>query len=414
MDHYILILFMAGLSSLGMTFMPALAKRTRISHSLVYVAIGVVVFSLWPDMLPSPLPQANNALTVRLTEMIVIISLMGTAIKIDRRFSFKNWSSPLRLIFIAMIMCISACTLMGIFILELTIPAALLLGAVLAPTDPVLASDVQVGPPNEKVKSETRFALTAEAGLNDGMAFPFVWLAIVLASSGFSSATLVNWLGYHMFYKIGCGIVLGCLLGKFAGYLVFTVFEKYKLMKPTDGFLAISLMLSTYGLTELVHGYGFIAVFCAGLVLRHSEKTHHYHKELHSFSDQLERLLLGILLIFFGGTLATGILRPLNWQMALFSFGFLLLIRPISAYAALIGKAMHWKEKLAISFFGIRGMGSVFYLAFALGEASFEKVDKLWAIVAFTMLISIVMHGLTATSVMNYLKLNIAKEKVPD
>jgi NhaP-type Na+/H+ or K+/H+ antiporter len=414
MDHYIVVLFLAGISSLGMTFMPAIAKRTRISYSLIYVIIGILIYTAWPNLLPSALPTANGNLTVRLTELIVIISLMGTAIKIDRRFSFSNWSSPLRLVMIAMILCISICVLFGVFILGMLWPAAILLGAVLAPTDPVLASDVQVGPPNEKVKSETRFSLTSEAGLNDGMAFPFVWLAIVVANSGFSSEVIIDWLGYHLIYKIAVGLFSGWVCGKVVGYLVFTISEKYKLVKPTDGFLAIALMLCTYGLTELVHGYGFIAVFVSGYMLRHSEKKHRYHEELHSFTDQFERLLLGILLIFYGGTLATGILKPLTWEMVIFSCGFLLLVRPLSASVALIGRTMHWKEKLAISFFGIRGMGSVFYLSFAVGHASFENVDKLWAIVAFTMLVSIVMHGLTATSVMNYLKKNIAREKVPD
>lgn len=413
MDNYIIILLLGGISSLGMTFMPTIAKRTRISYSIWYVAIGMVIYSVWPNLLPSPLPQANSQVTVRITELIVIISLMGTGIKIDRRFSFKNWATPLRLILFAMLLCISICTLLGIMMLQLALPTALLLGAVLAPTDPVLAADVQVGPPNEKMKSETRFSLTSEAGLNDGMAFPFVWLAIVVASSGLSSGVILNWLGYHLIYQIAIGLLLGWLAGKAAGYLVFNLFDKYKLIKPTDGFLAISLMLCTYGITELLHGYGFIAVFVAGLMLRHSEKTHRYHKELHSFTDQVERLLLGILLIFFGGTLVSGILKPLNWDMVLFSCAFVLLIRPLSAYISIIGSSIHWKEKLAISFFGIRGMGSVYYLAFAFGHASFASEDNLWAIVAFTILLSIVMHGLTATTVMNHLRVNIAKEEVP-
>lgn len=349
-----------------------------------------------------------------MTELIVIISLMGTGIKIDRRFSFKHWSSSLRLILIAMVLCIGVAVALGMWLLSLALPAALLIGAVLAPTDPVLASDVQVGPPNEKRKSETRFALTSEAGLNDGLAFPFTWLAIVVAGSGLNPDVMVSWFGYHVLYKIAAGLLLGWLCGKLAGYLVFNISEKYRLLKPTDGFLAISLMLCTYSLTEILHGYGFIAVFICGLTLRHAEKTHEYHKELHSFTDQIERLLLGVLLIFFGGALVSGILRPLTIQMALFSLAFLLLVRPVSAYLSLAGLQVHWKEKLAIGFFGIRGMGSVYYLAFAFGQTSFADEQSLWAIVAFTMLLSIVMHGLTATAVMNHLKVNIAEEKVPD
>jgi NhaP-type Na+/H+ or K+/H+ antiporter len=312
------------------------------------------------------------------------------------------------------VLCIIACVFLGMFMLNLALPVALLLGAVLVPTDPVLASDVQVGPPNERYKSETKFALTSEAGLNDGFAFPFTWLAIVVATTGMHTSTIIDWFGYHLIYKIVVGLVLGWLCGKLAAYLIFTVSEKHGLLKPTDGFLAISLMLCTYGLTELLHGYGFIAVFISGLTLRHSEKTHDYHKELHSFTDQIERILLGVMLIFFGGTLVSGILKPLTLEMAIFSMGFLLLIRPMTAYLSLFGKEIHWKEKLAISFFGIRGMGSVYYLAFALGHASFSNEGELWAIVAFTMLVSIVMHGLTATRVMNHLKIKMPREPVPE
>jgi NhaP-type Na+/H+ or K+/H+ antiporter len=414
MDDYILILLIAGLASLGMAFMPTVSKRTGVSYSLIYMVVGIIIYLAIGDWLPSPLPSSNNEVTLHLTELIVIISLMGTGIKIDRSFSFRHWSTTLRLILIAMLLCIVACVILGTFMLHLALPAALLLGAVLAPTDPVLASDVQVGPPNEKLKSETRFALTSEAGLNDGLAFPFTWLAIVVATTPLHQESILEWLGYHLIYKITAGLLIGWLCGKLTAYLVFHISEKYKLLKPTDGFLAISLMLSTYGITELLHGYGFIAVFVCGLTFRHAEKTHDYHKELHSFTDQIERLLLGVLLIFFGGTLASGILKPLTLEMAMFSVVFLLFIRPISAYLSLLGLSIHWKEKLAISFFGIRGMGSVYYLAFALGHASFENADQLWAIVAFTMLLSIIMHGLTATPVMNHLKVKMDAEPIPE
>ncbi|MGF1924632.1 MAG: cation:proton antiporter, partial [Bacteroidia bacterium] len=293
MNQYILLMLLAGAASLGMAFMPAVTKKTGISYALFYVAIGAALYLLWPNTLPSPLPQDNNSLVMHLTELIVIISLMGTGIKIDRSFSFKHWSTPLRLLSVAMMLCIVACVFLGYILLELALPAAVLLGAVLAPTDPVLAADVQVGPPNGKQKSETRFALTSEAGLNDGLAFPFTWLAIVLASSGMESKGLMEWLGYHFVFKIAAGLLIGWGCGKLTAYVVFTVSEKYQLLKPTDGFLAISLMLCTYALTEALHGYGFIAVFIAGLTLRHSEKKHEYHQELHSFTDQIERLLLG-------------------------------------------------------------------------------------------------------------------------
>lgn len=414
MDQYVLVILLIGLSSLGMAFMPAISKRTGISYSLIYVAVGAIVYLLLPDFLPSPVPDQNRKLTLHVTELIVIISLMGTGIKIDREFSWRSWKTPLKLISITMILCIALASLLGMIMLHLALPAAVLLGAVLAPTDPVLASDVQVGPPNEKVKSETKFALTSEAGLNDGMAFPFTWLAIILClGTADQNESLLNWLSYYLIYKVLAGLLLGYFMGKLTAYLVFTVSEKYKLIKPTDGFLAISLTLCVYGVTEALYGYGFLAVFVSALSLRHAEKTHKYHDELHAFTDQIERLLLGVLLIFFGGSLVSGILEPLNWQIVLFSLIFLLIIRPITAYLPLLSSEMHWKERLAISFFGIRGMGSIFYLAFAFGHAHFGSEKEIWTIVAFTILLSILMHGLTATPIMNHLKINIPKSEIP-
>lgn len=400
MNQYILLMLIAGVASIGMAFIPALAKKLGISYAIVYVAIGVLIYLIWPEVLPSPLPQKDNSLVVHLTELIVIISLMGTGIKIDRSFSFRKWSTPLRLIFIAMILAILISALLGVFFLELNLSAAILLAAVLAPTDPVLAADVQVGPPNERGKSEPRFALTSEAGLNDGLAFPFTWLAIVIASQGISSSSIWHWTWFYLIYKIVGGLVIGWLCGKMVGYLVFSISEKYRLLKASDGFLAISLTFITYAITESFHAYGFIAVFIAGLTLRHYEKGHDYHQQLHSFTDQMERMLLAVLLIFFGGSLVGGILVPLTFKMALVSLGFVVLVRPIVSYISLLGNSTPLREKFAISFFGIRGMGSIYYLAFAFGEVKFEQQDALWAIVAFTILISIILHGLTAAPVM--------------
>lgn len=415
MDKYIMLLLLFGLSSFGMAFMPTITKKTGISYSLIYVATGALIYLIWPNSLPSPLPLENGKLIVHLSELIVIISLMGTGIKIDRIFTFRNWSTPLILVSITMLLCMAVCGILGYFMLQLALPAAVLIAAVLAPTDPVLASDVQVGPPEEKFKSETKFALTSEAGLNDGMAFPFTWLAILLAlAAAGQDLQIMHWFGYYFLYKLAAGFVLGWLCGKIAGFLIFTISNKYQLISPKDGFLAISLTFCTYGITEALYGYGFIAVFVAGYTLRHSEKSHSYHKELHSFTDQIERVLLGILLIFFGGALAVGILEPLNMQIILFSCLFLFIVRPVMGYLSLIGSAMHWKERLAISFFGIRGMGSVFYLAFALDHADFGQKEELWAVVAFTLLLSIVMHGLTATAIMRRLEIQIPREPIPE
>lgn len=415
MNPYTLELALLGLAAMGMVWIPALTKDRGISYAIVYMLFGMLLYKIVPDHLPPADPGHHGTLTMHFAETVVIISLMGTGIKLDRPFSWKNWASPLRLITIAMILGMAAATWIGYSLLGLSIASAVLLGAVLAPTDPVLASDVQVGPPNEKRKSETKFALTAEAGLNDGMAFPFVWMAIFLTMNQLSTTgEWLTWAGYDVLYKVFAGIAIGWAFGRGVGYLLFDLSAKYKFLKTTDGFLALSLTFLVYGVTELLQGYGFFAVFICAVNLRHYEKGHEFHSELHSFTDQIERLLIAVLLILFGGSLVSGILDALTWKMALFAVGFVFIVRPLTGLIGLYKRDIHIKEKLAISFFGIRGMGSIFYLAFAFHEATFEHQDELWAVVAFTILLSIIVHGISSTPIMKHLKTTLPVEQVPE
>lgn len=415
MNPYTLELALLGLAALGMVWIPALTKDRGISYAIIYMLVGVLLYTLVPDHLPPADPEAHGTLTMHLAETVVIISLMGTGIKLDRAFSLKNWASPIRLITIAMILGMAIAMLIGYTFLGLSLASAILLGAVLAPTDPVLASEVQVGPPNEQRKSETKFAITAEAGLNDGMAFPFVWLAIFMTLGKLTTGEeWLTWLGYDVIYKVAAGIAIGWAFGRVMGFLLFDLSAKYKFLKTTDGFLALSLTFLVYGVTELLQGYGFFAVFICAVNLRHYEKGHEFHSELHSFTDQIERLLVAVLLILFGGSLASGILDALTWKMALFSIGFVFIVRPLTGLLSLIKLDIDFREKLAISFFGIRGMGSVFYLAFAFHEATFENQDELWSVVAFTILLSIMVHGISSTPIMKHLQATLPEEKVPE
>lgn len=411
MEQYILLLTITGIAIFGMAWMPALTKRIGISYSVIYLVFGALLYLALPGMLPVPLPMEHEDMTLRLAELVVIISLMGTGIKIDRAFSLKNWQSPLRLVFVAMIICIGVAALLGYAFLNFNLASAVLLGAVLAPTDPVLASDVQVGPPNDRIRSETKFSLTAEAGINDGMAFPFTWLSITLAAmAAGGEGSLLQWFGSDFVYRILAGLVIGFAAGKAVGFLIFRLAKKHSKLHTSDGFLAIALTFVVYGVTEMLAGYGFIAVFVSAVTLRHYEKLNEYHDELHSFTDQVERLLVAVLLILFGGSLVSGILSSLTWQMVVFTLVFLLIVRPVAAYISLFRLNITRKEKLAISFLGIRGMGSIFYLAFAFHQMDYADEAALWSIVAFTIFCSIMLHGFTANPIMKYIKKTIGEE----
>lgn len=398
-----IIITVVGAAALGMAWMPAFTERTNISYSIVYVLIGVLLYLVIGE-LPFPDPLWKKDFTLHFTELIVIISLMATGLKIDQPFLFKTWSVPFRLVIVTMLLSIAVVTFLGWWSLGFDLASALLLGAVLAPTDPVLASDVQVGPPHETHGDNIRFSLTAEAGLNDGMAFPFTWLAISLVVIQQSDSNMIaEWFLWDFVYKISIGVISGLILGRSLAYLLFRFSEKNKLFATSDGFVAVSITLMVYGVTELIRGYGFIAVFVAAIALRNFEMNHKYHQRLHDFIEQIERLFLAILLILFGGSLAMGLIDQLTWQMALFGLCFVFIIRPVTAYAALINTKLHFKEKMAISFFGIKGAGSFFYLAFALKQIHFTSDGELWSMTGFIVLLSIIIHGFSASWLMKKL-----------
>ena len=408
---YLIIITVIGLAALGMAWMPSISQKTRISYSIIYVLLGALLYIVFRNTLPLPDPISKNEFTLHLTELVVIVSIMGTGLKIDQPFSFKRWRIPFRLVIFTMILSIIIVTVLGWWTLEYDIATALLLAAVLAPTDPVLASDVQVGPPQEEEQDNVKFALTAEGGMNDGTAFPFVWLAITLALIGTPEHTdLTTWFFVDFVYRIIAGCAAGLLIGRLIAYLVFYLPEKRNFIVTKDGFVALSSTLLVYGLTELIHGYGFIAVFVTAITLRNYEMDHKFHKKLHAFTDQIERILVSIVLILFGGSLVTGILDHLTWPLALFGVFFVFVVRPATGFLSLIGTKLHYKEKLGISFFGIKGIGSFFYLAFAISQTEFAYAEELWSLVAFIVLLSIIIHGFTATPFMLKLNREFAKE----
>jgi NhaP-type Na+/H+ or K+/H+ antiporter len=398
MESYIITLTVLGAAALAMAWMPALTAKLKISYSVLYVLLGFLLY-VFIDALPEPNPTKETSVTLRLTELVVIISLMGTGLKIDEAFSFRGWAIPLRLVSITMVSSILLTALMAYFWLGFTLPASILLGAALAPTDPVLASDVQVGPPMEKRKSSVRFSLTAEGGLNDGMAFPFTWLAVWLVIHPVTFDTVGAWFLQDFVFRIFVGVGVGLLLGRGLAYLLFHLPKKSSL-RTEDGFVAFSATLLVYGMTELLHGYGFIAVFVCAVAVRNSEMNHEFHIKLHNFTEQIERILVAIVLVLFGGSIANGIFSILNWQLAAFGFITILLVRPICAYFSVMGKGLPVKEKAMISFYGIKGVGSLFYLSFALNEAPFEHTAEMWSVVSFIVLCSVLIHGVSATKTM--------------
>jgi NhaP-type Na+/H+ or K+/H+ antiporter len=264
---------------------------------------------------------------------------------------------------------------------------------------------VQVGPPGEGGEDETRFSLTSEAGLNDSLAFPFIHLAIALAAaSQTGEPKLWEWFTKDVLWKISAGLVVGYAVGRTLGWLTFRMPNRAKLSRTGDGFVALGITALSYGLTEMAGGYGFLAVFVSALALRSVERGHDYHEKLHDFAEQLERLLMMILLVIFGGALAGGgLLAAMTWEVIAFAALAIFVVRPASGMIGLIGSPSPVSDRAVVSFFGIRGLGSFYYLAYGLGHGRFEDPDLLWSAVSLVVLVSIVLHGVTVTPVMRAL-----------
>lgn len=419
MAAYELILLFLGLAILGAVVLPRLVADKPLSFPMIYVLAGITLFSL-PLGIELPDPVVHSELTERLTELVVIIALMGAGLKIDRPFDLSSWSTTWRLLGITMPLTIAITALITWQILG-TLPAtAVLLGAVIAPTDPVLASDVQATPPTEDVNEDIdaseqegsiRFALTSEAGLNDGLAFPFTYLAIAIAAAPASSFVwLGDWILVDLVYKIVIGAIIGYAGGKVMAWVIFGSPATTELANVMAGGEALAATFLTYALAELVHGYGFLAVFIAAVVLRLHEWEDEYYLALHDFAIITERLLMATILVLFGGAIVGGLLNPLTWLHVLVGAIIVLIIRPVAGMIGLIGSSVPRPDRLVVAGFGIRGIGSFYYLAFALNEVSFQEIEllraaeELWALIGFIVLLSIVIHGSSANYVMNALE----------
>lgn len=408
LEPYFVGQVVVGLAILGVALLPRLLGDWPVSIPFFYVALGFGAFSL-PLGLPTPDPFVHGDVAEKLTELGVILALTGAGLKLDRSPGLRAWAATWRLLAVTMPLSIGAAALLGWGVSGFVVSSALLLGAALAPTDPVLASEMQVEEPGEGGEDdpsdgefggndEVRFALTSEAGLNDSLAFPFTNLAILVALVGAAPAGwLGEWVLVDVAYKLAVGAAVGLVAGRVLGWLVFTVSVETELGQRVQGLEALAGTLLTYAVTELVGGYGFLAVFVAALAVRHAERQHEYHRTLHDVAEKSEQVLMAIVMVLFGGALSAGLLDPLTVADAAVALALLFVVRPLAGLAGLVGFERDPFERAVVAFFGIRGLGSFYYLAHGLNVAAFPGAARLWALVGFTVLVSVVVHGATAT-----------------
>jgi NhaP-type Na+/H+ or K+/H+ antiporter len=402
-DPYILVLTAFGLLTALVVWLPLALRKLPLSLPIVCIALGAALFSI-PQVTLRPLPVLYPEITERFSEFVVIVALMGAGLKIDRIFQWRDWAVTWRLLAVTMPLGILAITFLAVWAMNLPWVVALLLAASLAPTDPVLASDIQVGPPKSEDEDEVRFGLTSEAGLNDGFAFPFVHLAIALAAvAGTGESWFGEWLSYRVLWEIGGGVGGGLLIGRLFGWLTFHVDAETKLAQTGDGLIALAATCVSYGLTEIIHSYGFLAVFVTALTFRATHRHHDFHHDMHDVTEQIERLAMMVLLLLLGGALVSGLLSSVGWTEVAVAIVILLVIRPATGLIGLAGHDADRSEKLTLAFFGIRGVGSIYYLAYGLNHMDVVGAERLWGLVGLVVLLSVVLHGLTVTPIMRSL-----------
>ncbi|MDQ3553122.1 MAG: cation:proton antiporter [Chloroflexota bacterium] len=404
-------------------------RRLPLSASMIYLAAGAVLGPLGLGMIIIDPVGGGSGLLEVVSEVAVILSLFTAGLKLRLPLSDRGWLIPVRLAFVSMALTVGLIALAGVALLGLPLGAAVLLGAILAPTDPVLASDVQVGHPGDR--DELRFALTGEAGLNDGTAFPFVMLGLGLLGLHDLGAHGLRWVAVDLVWAVVVGLAVGAVLGTLVARLVVHLRSTHREAVGLDEFLALGLIGISYGAALLVGGYGFLAVFAAGLALRRIERTRTgedvadeletgggrgsgsveemaTHPEtapafmaraLLTFNEQLERIgevavvvLVGAALTIVGVPLAVAWFAPLLF----------LVIRPLAVLVGLAGASLSRTRLIFIGWFGIRGVGSVYYLSYAITHDLQPDVARTLAAITLSVVVaSIVLHGASVTPLMS-------------
>jgi len=404
LNSYHVALAVIGVVVILARWLPRLVSNREPAAPPLMILFGAAAALLIPGLPTLPDPRQDPLVWELVSELTVIVALFGAGMRIDSLRPWRRWIPTARMLAVAMPLTILAVALLGVGIAGLTVAGAILLGAVLAPTDPVLASDVQVGPPHESEESPTRFTLTTEAGLNDGLAFPFVYLGLIVAAEGLNpGAWALDWVLRDVVYRIVVGVAMGWIGGKALGYILFKVPRGAVLAETGSGVIALAGVLLCYGSTELIEGYGFIAVAVLGLTLRRMEAEHQFHRRLHDFSESIEHALTALLLVALGSVMPL-LFTDLTWTHFVVALMLILVIRPLSGWIALVKTNMGRRERAVVSVYGVRGIGSIYYLCYAGSHMEFTNEDALWSLIALVILMSTILHGFTVGWAMDRLK----------
>ena len=384
--------------------------RLPFTSAIIYLAIGMLLGPVGLHFFAFD-PFAAAPLLEVLTEVAVLISLFSAGIKMPVPFTLRRWGPPIRLAWMAMALSVGLITLFSCVVLGLPLGAGVLLGALLAPTDPVLASDVQLRHAGDQ--DPLRFTLGCEAGMNDGSAFPFVMLGLGLLGLHDLGAHGLRWLGVELIWGTLGAILIGALCGTALARVNFALRARRPGHEVLDDLMGLGLIAVVYGLGLAAHVWGFLAVFCAGVALRQTEQTLARRNAVVTaddappavsdgtllFKEHLERLSELTLVLLLGGAVTTLLFDWRSWAAALFLF---FVARPVSVLVALLGSRTSPRMRVIAAWFGVRGIGSIYYLMYAINHGLPQPLaQQLINLTLAVIVLSIVMHGTSVTPLLD-------------
>jgi NhaP-type Na+/H+ or K+/H+ antiporter len=401
---YILDLLVIGLLLLGVTLGSGWISRLPLSYALIYLVVGIGLGSYGVKLIQL---RPDAEFLERLTELVVIISVFGCGLKMNRPFKLWAWQTTARLIGFLMPISIFVLAAICHWVMGFDWGAAVLLGAILAPTDPVLASEVQLA--HVEDQDELRFGLTSEGGLNDALAFPFVYFGIYWLKDSNWDNWFKQWVAVDLIWAIASGIVMGILVAKAVVWIDQQVQRFREVDNLMEDFVALSTILLTYSLTELVNGYGFLAVFVAGVTVQAS----YYHNPKKriaqlEFTERVEKLLEVGTILILGSMLLIDPMIKYAGEALLVAGLLLFVIRPLGVWISLLGSPIPPPTRWLFGWFGIRGVGSLYYLTYVFGKGlQGELGERIAWITYITVVISVILHGISATPLINWYERHI-------
>ncbi|HEY9295475.1 MAG TPA: sodium:proton antiporter [Phormidium sp.] len=406
-DIYILDLLVIGLLLLLVTLGSGWISRLPLSFALIYLVVGIFLGPYGVNLIQI---RPDAEFLERLTEFVVIVSLFSCGLKMNRPLNPIAWGSTVRLIGLLMPISIFAIAAVGHFLLAIDWGPAILLGAILAPTDPVLASEVQISDLEDK--EELRFGLTSEGGLNDALAFPFVYFGIHSLKDNNWNNWFKQWVAIDLIWAIVAGVIMGILVAK----AIVWIDKRLQKQRPADelmeDFVALSIILITYSLTEVVNGYGFLAVFVAGIIAQRSYHDPEKHLSQLEFTERIEKLMEVGTILLLGSLLRFAQIQQFAGQGLLVAALLIFLVRPLGAWISTIGGGYPKTTRWLFGWFGIRGVGSLYYLCYALGEGLKDNLAEQIAWITYiTVILSVIIHGVSATPLMNFYRRSLEKRR---